>query len=102
MPAADLTPLTISWTKESDLELRSYLSSQGMKKGDLSKFIEDAVRWRLFDQTVSAIKSRNADADPETIMEMIETTVTGGAARPGQKRQGGKLTVLTGAGHTGH
>ena len=53
MPASDLTRLTISWTKETDLELRSYLGSQGMKKGALSRFIEDAVRWRLFDQRPS-------------------------------------------------
>jgi hypothetical protein len=75
MPISDLTRLTISWTKETDLELRSYLGSQGMKKGALSRFIEDAVRWRLFDQTVTAIKTRNADADPDALMEMIDTTV---------------------------
>lgn len=39
MPTSDLTRLTISWTKETDLELRSYLGSQGMKKGALSRFI---------------------------------------------------------------
>jgi hypothetical protein len=75
MSASDLTRLTISWTKETDLELRTYLGSQGMKKGDLSKFIEDAVRWRLFDQTVTAIKARNADTDPENLRKMIDETV---------------------------
>jgi hypothetical protein len=75
MPNSELTRLTISWSKETDLELRTYLGSQGMKKGDLSKFIEDAVRWRLFDQTVTAIKARNADADPDVLMEMIDKTV---------------------------
>jgi Ribbon-helix-helix domain len=76
MPSSDdLTRLTISWTKETDLELRTYLGSQGMKKGDLSKFIEDAVRWRLFDQTVTAIKVRNADIDPDALTDMIDTTV---------------------------
>ena len=75
MPASDLTRLTISWTKETDRQLRSYLGSQGMKKGALSRFIEDAVRWRLFDQTVTAIKARNADTDPEALMAMIDTTV---------------------------
>ena len=75
MPAADLTRLTISWTKETDLELRFYLGSRGMKKGDLPKFIEDAVRWRLFDQTVTAIKARNADTTPEVLVELIEGAV---------------------------
>ena len=75
MPTSDLTRLTITWTKETDLALRSYLGSQGMKKGALSKFIQDAVCWRLFDRTVTAIKARNADTDPEMLMELIDTTV---------------------------
>jgi phytoene/squalene synthetase len=75
MPSSDLTRLTISWTKETDLDLRAYLGCQGMKKGDLSKFIEDAVRWHLLDHTVAAIKARNSDADPDALVEMIDTTV---------------------------
>jgi len=30
------------------------------KKGDLAKFIEEAVRWRVLDQTVAQTKARNA------------------------------------------
>ncbi len=29
-------------SKDTDLTLRTFLGSQGMKKGDLSKFVEDA------------------------------------------------------------
>lgn len=71
----DLTRLTISWTKDTDLAVRSFLGDRGMKKGDLSRFIEDAVRWRLFDQIVEAIKDRNADTDPDEPMDPIDTTV---------------------------
>jgi hypothetical protein len=35
-----------------------------MKKGDLSKFIEEAVRWRILSRTVRDIKSRNANQQP--------------------------------------
>ena len=39
---------TVRWTikvsPETDLSLRGFLGAQGMKKGDLSKFVEDAVR----------------------------------------------------------
>ena len=48
----ETTRLTITWSKEADHALRTFLGSQGMKKGDLSKFIEEAVRWRIFHQTV--------------------------------------------------
>ena len=37
------------------------------KRRDLSKFIEDAVRWRIFNRSVLVIKSRNADADPDEL-----------------------------------
>ncbi len=60
---------------ETDLELRPYLGSEGPKKGDLSKFIEDAVSWRLFDEAVTAIRARNADTDPDAVMDMINSTV---------------------------
>jgi Ribbon-helix-helix domain len=75
MPATDLTRLTISWSKDTDLALRTYLGARGMKKGDLSAFIEEAVRWRLFDETVETIKDRNADAEPDAVMDLIDATV---------------------------
>jgi hypothetical protein len=75
MSTTDLTRLTISWSKDTDLSLRTYLGARGMKKGDLSAFIEDAVRWRLFDQTVETIKDRNAGTEPDTLMDLIDATV---------------------------
>lgn len=46
-----------------------------MKKGDLSKFIEEAVRWRVFHRTVQDIKVRNADADPDELQRLIDDAV---------------------------
>ena len=43
----ETTRLIITWSKQADLALRSFLNAQGMKKGDISKFIEEAVRWRI-------------------------------------------------------
>jgi hypothetical protein len=45
-----------------------------MKKGDLSKFIEDAVRWRVFHRTVQDIKSRNAN-NPEELQRIVDEAV---------------------------
>ncbi len=57
-------PYSVRWTvkvsKDTDISVRSFLARRGMKKGDLSKFIEEAVRWRVFDQTVAETKARNA------------------------------------------
>jgi ribbon-helix-helix protein len=52
-------------SKDTDLTLRTFLGAQGAKKGDLSKFIEEAVRWRVLQCTVQDIRARNADADPD-------------------------------------
>jgi hypothetical protein len=74
-------------SKETDLTLRTFLGSQGMKKGDLSKFVEEAVRWRVFHRTVQDIKARNAKADPEELQAIIDHAV--GEVRA-EKRARGK------------
>ena len=66
----------IKVSKETDLTLRTYLGSQGMKKGDLSKFIEEAVRWRVFHRTVQDIKARNADTDTDELEGLIDDAVS--------------------------
>ena len=72
----ETTRLTITWSKQVDLALRSYLGAQGMKKGDLSKFIEEAVRWRIFHQTVQQTRKAFADVSPDKLKKMIAATVS--------------------------
>jgi len=71
---------TIRWTvkvsKSTDRSLRSHLAQKGLKKRDLSKFIEEAVRWRVFHQTVEDTKARNADVPQEEIEAAIEEALT--------------------------
>ena len=66
----------IKVSKETDLTLRTYLDSQGMKRGDLSKFIEDAVRWRVLHRTVQDIRARNVDTDPDEIQRIVDEAVS--------------------------
>ncbi|MGH9689227.1 MAG: ribbon-helix-helix domain-containing protein [Candidatus Acidiferrales bacterium] len=66
---------TIKVSKETDLTLRTYLGSHGMKKGDLSKFVEEAVRWRVFNRAIQDIKTRNAGADPDQLQALIDDAV---------------------------
>ena len=65
----------IKVSKETDLTLRTFLGARGAKKGDLSKFIEEAVRWRVFHRTVEDIKARNADTDPDELQRIIDDAV---------------------------
>ena len=71
----ETTRLTITWSKEADHALRSFLGAQGMKKGDLSKFIEEAVRWRIFHQTVREAREAFADVSPDKLQKMIDEVV---------------------------
>jgi hypothetical protein len=65
----------IKVSKQTDLTLRTFLGSQGMKKGDLSKFIEQAVRAQVFHRTVQDIKARNAGTDPDEIQALVDDAV---------------------------
>ncbi len=49
---------SIKVSKDTDLTLRTFLGAQGMKKGDLSKFIEEAVRRRVLQCTIPRLQSR--------------------------------------------
>jgi hypothetical protein len=72
MTTDDTTRWTVTVSKQTDIALRSFLAQRGMKKGDLSKFIEDAVRWRVFDQTVREVRDKFADLPPDELQAMID------------------------------
>lgn len=67
---------SVTVSKDTDLTLRTFLGSQGMKKGDLSKFIEDAVRRRVLQCTVQDIRARNANADPDEVQRIVDEAVS--------------------------
>jgi hypothetical protein len=81
---------TIRWTvkvsKSTDTSLRTHLAQKGLKKGDLSKFIEEAVRWRVFHQTVEDTKARNTNVPPEEIDAAIDEALTAVRAERFSKR----------------
>lgn len=67
---------SIKVSKDTDLTLRTFLGAQGMKKGDLSKFIEEAVRRRVLQCTVQDIRANNADADSDEIQRIVDEAVS--------------------------
>ena len=70
--ADDTTRWTVSVSRDTDITVRSFLAQRGMKKGDLSKFIEDAVRWRVLDQTMAEARAGFADLPPDELQAMID------------------------------
>ena len=66
---------SLSVSPETDASLREYLGAQGMKKGDLSRFVEEAVRWRMLDATAQGIKQRNADQSDAHLQGLIDAAL---------------------------
>lgn len=85
--ADDTTRWTVSVSKDTDIAVRSFLAQRGMKKGDLSKFIEEAVKWRVLDQTIAAARGRFADMQPEELEALVDEAVA--AAREAKPPQAG-------------
>ena len=88
MSEPETTPLTITWSKQADLILRSYLGAQGMKKGDISKFIEEAVRWRIFHDTVQTARAAFAEVPADELQKMIDDAVEDARAKRYRERLG--------------
>ena len=42
-----------------------------MKKGDLSRFIEDAVRWRVLDQSIAEASKGFTDMQADDVQALI-------------------------------
>ncbi len=66
-----MTRWNLSIPESTDRTVRTFLARTGGKKGDLSRFVDDAVRRRVFDLTVADIKERNAGEDQQALLEVI-------------------------------
>jgi hypothetical protein len=79
MPATRKPSDTVKWTisvpREIDQRLRSHLGSQASRKGDISRFVEDAVRWKLFDLNLAEAQAHNQGVDPAVIEDEIEAAL---------------------------
>lgn len=75
MQKTDLTRRTITWSKATDDALQSFLGPKAANIDEVSEFVEDSVRWRLFDRTVQAVKDRNASLDPASVQDEIDEAV---------------------------
>ena len=72
MASDGMTRWTVMVSKTTDVTLRSFLAQRGLKKGDLSKFIEEAVKWRVFDQTLAETREKFADLPQEDLQALID------------------------------
>ena len=76
-----MTRWSLSIPEKTDRVVRTVLARTGGKKGDLSRFVDDAARRRVLDLTVRQIKDRNNGYDRREILDLIDDEVD--AARAG-------------------
>jgi hypothetical protein len=71
--------MTRRWTlvipEETDRVVRSHLALRGMKKGDLSRFVDRAVRQAVFWATVEEVKQNNSEIQCSEIETVVNEAV---------------------------
>ena len=70
-----MTRWNLSIPDETDRAVRAFLSRNEDQVGDLSQFVNDAVRRRVMELTVSRVKDRNARYDQSEILALIDEEV---------------------------
>lgn len=68
--------------EETDRCVRSYLARTWGKKGDLSKYVDRAVRQAVFWDTVESIQKRNRDLSPEEAQALADEALEAVRANP--------------------
>ena len=60
---------------ETDRSLRSYLARTGGRKGDLSRFVDRAVRQAIFWETLESVWERNKHLSAEEVLALADDAV---------------------------
>jgi hypothetical protein len=67
------TRWNLAVSTETDKSLRMFLASQGGgKKGDLSRFVEEAVRAHILELSAEQAKAANADVSEADLASMVD------------------------------
>lgn len=71
--------MSIRWnlvvSDETDRSLRSYLARTGGRKGDLSRFVDRAVRQAIFWETLESVWERNKHLSAEAAQALADQAV---------------------------
>jgi len=62
-------------SEETDRNVRSYLARTGGKKGDLSRFVDRAVRSQILRETVNQVWERNENLSAEEAQSLADEAV---------------------------
>lgn len=66
------TRWSLKVSRETDIALRTFLAERGGRKGDLSRFVEDAVNRAVLRQTLQEVWEQNKDLDPDEVQKLVD------------------------------
>lgn len=69
------TRWTVSVSRRTDREVRRLLARRGLRQGDLSTFIEEAVKRRVLEETLADARAGFADLPSEEAERLIAEAV---------------------------
>ena len=69
---SELARWSLKVSRDTDVALRTLLATRGGRKGDLSRFVEDAVNREVLRQTAQDVRARNADLDEAEVLRLVE------------------------------
>ena len=75
----ELARWSLKVSRDTDVALRTLLATRGGRKGDMSRFVEEAVNREVMRETVNDIRARNVGLDESEVAELINEEL--GAAR---------------------
>jgi Ribbon-helix-helix domain len=74
--SATTTRWNLVVSSKIDKSLRQFLADEGRsKKGELSRFVEEAVNKHIFDTALKAAREHNKDVDPDELEAAIEESL---------------------------
>lgn len=80
MPKDAMTRWTVSVSKNTDMSVRRFLIQRGMEGADLSKFVEEAVRWRVLEQSMVEARGKFSDLAPDELSALLQEAVAAARA----------------------
>lgn len=76
MPSTLIPGAATRWnlviSEQTNVVVRTFLAQRGFKKGDLSAFVEEAVRWRVFDQVMGQAREGLDGLAPQEAESLLE------------------------------
>lgn len=68
----DLARWNLKVSRETDIALRTHLASRGGKKGDMSRFVQDAVNKQVLLEMLRENWERNKHLDPDEVQKLVD------------------------------